>query len=213
MVEAPWPAPRSLQRKSPGPSCGSCLAGHETDYRKWKASDKLEEGPGSPTFFTLGQRFTQLRNAPGNEWLQDYSYEIVRYACKYLGDGYAAFLDPDRPPSGPRASTVQGQALHSLPSPSRPKLGWIRLAPIPRYADGKPWTVRVRQEREGKQAKRHAYIAQARAMGCVRMKTSNDENNPLYGINLGLGDESALALAEYQKSCSRHGTMNGEPVV
>ncbi|MCE2468081.1 MAG: hypothetical protein J4G06_08675, partial [Caldilineaceae bacterium] len=26
------------------------------------------------------QRFTQLRNAPGNAWLQDYSYEIVRYA-------------------------------------------------------------------------------------------------------------------------------------
>ncbi|MCE2467377.1 MAG: helix-turn-helix domain-containing protein, partial [Caldilineaceae bacterium] len=76
------------------------LAGHETDYRTWKASGKLGEGPGRPTFFTLGQRFTQLRNAPGHEWLQDYSYEIVRYACKYMGNAYAAFFDPDRPDHG-----------------------------------------------------------------------------------------------------------------
>ncbi|MCY4521793.1 MAG: helix-turn-helix domain-containing protein, partial [Caldilineaceae bacterium] len=61
------------------------LAGHETDYRMWKAFGKLGEGPGSPTFFTLGKRFTQLRNAPGNEWLQDYSHAIVKYACKYMG--------------------------------------------------------------------------------------------------------------------------------
>ena len=45
------------------------LAGHETDYRTWKASSKLGDGPGAPTFFTLGKQFTQLRNA-----------------CKYLGD-------------------------------------------------------------------------------------------------------------------------------
>ncbi len=30
------------------------LAGHETDYRTWKASGKLGEVPSSPTFFTLG---------------------------------------------------------------------------------------------------------------------------------------------------------------
>ena len=43
-------------------------------------------------------------------------------------------------------------------------------------------------------------IAQARGMGCVRMKTSNEENNPMYGINLELGFESASAWVEYEKN-------------
>ncbi|MXZ43224.1 MAG: helix-turn-helix domain-containing protein [Caldilineaceae bacterium SB0666_bin_21] len=86
------------------------LAGHEKDYRTWKAFGKLGDGPGSPTFFTLGQRFTQLRNAPGHEWLKDYSYEIVRYACKYMGGCLRRVLRPGL--SRPRASAVQGQALH-----------------------------------------------------------------------------------------------------
>ena len=89
------------------------LAGHETGYRQWKASGKLGKDPDDPTFFTLGKRFTQLRHAPGHEWRQDYSYAIVRYACKYMADADAAFFDPDPGPSGPRASPVQGQALHT----------------------------------------------------------------------------------------------------
>ncbi len=95
------------------------LAGHERDYRMWKAFGKLGEGPGSPTFFTLGTRFTQLRNAPGHAWLKDYSYASVRYACKYMGDAYAAFFDPDRPDHG----HPQYKAKHYTQpafSPSRP---------------------------------------------------------------------------------------------
>ena len=149
------------------------LAGHETDYRTWKAFGKLGEGPGSPTFFTLGQRFTQLRNAPGNEWLKDYHYEIVRYVWrpdrgKYMGDAYAAFFDPDRPDHG----RPQYKARHytkpafTIPSKVRiqdgrlyiPKMGWTRLGPIHRYADGKPLTVRIKQESEGKQPRWYAYI-------------------------------------------------------
>ena len=144
------------------------LAGHERDYRIWEAAGKLGDGPGSPTFFTLGQRFTQLRNAPGHEWLKDYSYEIVRYVCKYMGDAYAAFFDPDRPDHG----RPQYKARHytkpafTIPSHVRiedgrlyiPKMGWTRLGPVHRYADGKPLTVRVKQESESKQPKWYAYI-------------------------------------------------------
>ena len=144
------------------------LAGHETDYRMWKAFGKLGEGPGSPTFFTLGQRFTQLRNAPGHEWLQDYGYEIVRYTCKYMGDAYAAFFDPDRPDHGRPQYKARHytQPAFTIPSQVRiedgrlyiPKRGWMRLGPIHRYADGQPRTVRVRQESEGRQPKWYAYI-------------------------------------------------------
>ena len=84
------------------------LAGHETDYRTWKAAGK----PGDDPTFTLGKRFTQLRNAPGHEWLKDYSYEIVRYTCKYMGDAYAAYLRRRRhqPPS--TTSPAKGR-IHS----------------------------------------------------------------------------------------------------
>ena len=144
------------------------LAGHETDYRMWKAFGKLGEGPGSPTFFTLGRRFTQLRNAPGNEWLKDYGYEIVRYVCKYMGDAYAAFFDPDRPDHGRPQYKARHytQPAFTIPSQVRiedgrlyiPKRGWMRLGPIRRYADGKPLTVRIRQESESRQPKWYAYI-------------------------------------------------------
>ncbi len=144
------------------------LAGHERDYRLWKAAGELGDGPGDPTFFTLGKRFTQLRNAPGHEWLQDYSYEIVRYTCKYMGDAYAAFFDPDRPDHGRPQYKAKHYTRPAFTIPSRvriedgrlyiPKMGWTRLGPIPRYADCQPLTVRVRQESEGKQPKWYAYI-------------------------------------------------------
>ena len=110
------------------------LAGHETDYRMWMASGKLEDGTGSPTFFTLAQRFTQLQNTPDNKWLQDHSHEIVRYACKYMRDGYAAFLDSDRLDHGrsPCKAKHYTQPDFTIPPAVRiqdgclrnPKLGW-----------------------------------------------------------------------------------------
>ena len=39
-----------------------------------------------------------------------------------------------------------------------------------------------------------------RDMGCVRMETSNKENNSMHGFNFGLGFESASALVEYPKT-------------
>ena len=144
------------------------LAGHERDYRMWKAFGKPGEGPGSPTFFTLGRRFTQLRNTPGHEWLQDYSCAIVRYACKYLGNAYAAFFDPDRPNHGRPQYKARHYTKPAFTIPSRvriqdgrlyiPKMGWMRLGPIHRYADGQPLTVRIKQESEGRQPKWYACI-------------------------------------------------------
>ena len=144
------------------------LAGHQQAYRCWREHGRQGQGPGSPTFFTLGKRFTQVRNAPGNEWLQAYSFAIVRYACKYMADAYAAFFDPNRPDHG----MPQFKAKHfttpgfTIPSDVRledgrlyiPKLGWLRLAPLRRYAGCKPLMVRCKQESETKQPKWYAYI-------------------------------------------------------
>ena len=81
--------------------------------RAWDGRPHVEgvrqTGGRSPTFFALGQRFTQLRNAPGNEWLPDCGCGSVRPACGYMGDAYAAFLDPDRLDRG------QGHIANRLP--------------------------------------------------------------------------------------------------
>ena len=144
------------------------LAGHQQDYRCWREYGRLGKGPGSPTFFTLGKRFTQLRDAPGNEWLKDYSFKVVRYTCKYMADAYTAFFDLNRPDHG----LPQFKAKHfttpgfTLPDNIRiederlyiPKLGWLRLAPIRRCAGCKPLTVRCKQESETKQPKWYACI-------------------------------------------------------
>ena len=145
------------------------LDSHQTAYRMWRTFGRLGKGPGSPTFFTLGKRFTKIRNAPGNAWMKDYSFEIVRYACKYMADAYAAYFDPNRPDHGlPRFKakhyTTPG---FTIPSGVRiedgrlylPKRGWLRLAPLRRYADCKPLTVCCKQESETKQPKWYAYIA------------------------------------------------------
>ena len=42
-------------------------------------------------------------------------------------------------------------------------------------------------------------VAQARDLGCARMRTSNEENNPMYGINIKLGFASSPAWKEYEK--------------
>ena len=109
-----------------------------------------------------------MRNAPGHEWLQAYGYEIVRYTCKYLGDAYAAFFDPDRPDHGRPQYKARHytQPAFTIPSHVRiedgslyiPKMGWTRLGPVHRYADGQPLTVRIKQESEGRQPKWHACI-------------------------------------------------------
>ena len=98
----------------------------------------------------------------------DYSYEIVRYTCKYMGDAYAAFFDPDMPDHGRPQYKAKYYTQPAFTIPSRvriedgrlylPKRGWMRLGPIRRYADGQPLTVWGKQESEGRQPKWCAYI-------------------------------------------------------
>ena len=142
---------------------------HQTRYWMWRSFGELGKGPGIPTFFTLGKLFTQVRNAPGNEWLKDYSFAVVRYACKYMADAYGAYFDPNRPDHGmPRFKAKHfTKPGFTIPTDVRladgrlyiPKRGWMRLGPTRRYVGCTPLTVRVKQESETKQPKWYAYIA------------------------------------------------------
>ena len=134
----------------------------------WAKACRKKMGPSpSTSFFTLGRRFTELRNDPDHAWLKEYPYKVVRYSLKYLADAYA------RVQGGPGErgqAPVQGPTLHRAgvhhprgrPDGRRPSVraqgGWLRLAGSDPYADCKPLTVRVRMEGTEQHPKWYAYV-------------------------------------------------------
>ena len=46
----------------------------------------------SPTFFTLGKAFTDLRNSNGHEWLKELPFAVVRYTLKRQADAWQRFF-------------------------------------------------------------------------------------------------------------------------
>ena len=90
----------------------------------------------SVSFFTLGKRFTVLRNDPAHAWLKAYPAAVVRYALKYLADAYSRsfeIADAGLPQFKSRHCTTPG---FTIPDKVRmdgtrlhiPKVGWVRLA-------------------------------------------------------------------------------------
>ncbi|MXZ43013.1 MAG: transposase, partial [Caldilineaceae bacterium SB0666_bin_21] len=134
----------------------------------WAKAVRRKMGPSpSTSFFTLGQRFTELRNDPDHAWLKAYPYKVVRYSLKYLADAYKRFLaDPvneGKPRFKARHCTVpaftipeavrmDGDRLHV------PRVGWLRLAGSNPYAGCRPLTVRVRMEGTEQHPKWYAYV-------------------------------------------------------
>ena len=134
----------------------------------WAKAIRRKMGPGpSTSFFTLGQRFTELRNDPNHAWLKDYPYKVVRYSLKYLADAYARYkADPANEGKPrfkarhftvpaftiPEAVRMDGDRLHV------PKVGWLRLAGSDPYAGCRPLTVRVRMEGTEQHPKWYAYV-------------------------------------------------------
>ena len=49
--------------------------------------------PPSPTFFTLGKAFTELRRSNDAAWLQELPFSVVRYALKRQADAWRQFLE------------------------------------------------------------------------------------------------------------------------
>ncbi|MCY4520548.1 MAG: helix-turn-helix domain-containing protein, partial [Caldilineaceae bacterium] len=116
-TEAPEPVPRGGRlRLYPGDAAtgilltavaGACrhvwnhmLADQERRYRLWQA---YRIGPKPvPTFFTLGRRFTVLRNDPDHAWLKDYPFACVRYSLKCLADAYQRYRKDPQTEGKPR---------------------------------------------------------------------------------------------------------------
>ena len=88
----------------------------------------------SPTFFTLGKGFTELRKSSSRKWLQDLSYKVVRYALKYQADAWSRFFSKEggRPKFHSRGRSTPS---FTIPDDVRiedgkvhvPKIGWFML--------------------------------------------------------------------------------------
>ena len=156
----------------------------------WAQAVRRKMGPGpSTSFFTLGRRFTELRNDPDHAWLKAYPYAVVRYSLKYLADAYARYkADPANAGQAP----VQGPApyragVHDAQRPSGwtgiacnvPKVGWLRLAGSDPYAGCRPLTVRVRMEGTEQHPKWHAHV-------CYEVPAEQVKHSPYADGALGL---------------------------
>ncbi len=141
------------------------LADCQWHYRMWKMY-KIGPKP-SVSFFTLGQRFTALRNDPAHAWLKAYPAAVVRYALKYLADAYTRSFDSaeaglphfksrHRTTPGftiPQAVRMDGTRLHI------PKVGWVRLAGNHgRYLGCPAQQVRLLREGTERHPKWYAYV-------------------------------------------------------
>ena len=106
--------------------------------------------PPSPTFFTLGKAFTQLRKV--TPWLQEMPFAPVRYALKHQADAWQRYF---RGQSGRPRFKRRGSDSVTLPQDVRiedgrlhfPKIGWMRLSrrggnP---YADARPVSATVKR--------------------------------------------------------------------
>ena len=141
------------------------LADQERRYRMWQMY-KIGPKP-STSFFTLGQRFTQLRNDPDHAWLKDYPFACVRYSLKYLADAYTRYLKDPQTEGKPRFKARHRTVpAFTIPEAVKldgdrlrvPKVGWLRLAGSNQYVDCQPLTVRVRMEGTEQHPKWYAYV-------------------------------------------------------
>ena len=106
----------------------------------------------STSFFSLGKEFTQLRKEI--DWMQEYSFKIVRYTLKYQADAWQGFYKGVR--KHPRFHSKYGKRpSFTIPENVKikdgqlliPKVGWMRIrrkGGNP-YPDGKPVKATVKK--------------------------------------------------------------------
>ena len=82
----------------------------------WAKAVRKKMGPGpSTSFFTLGRRFTALRNDPDHAWLKDYPYQVVRVHLLRGDRGAGEAACPGRRAgSGPQRGAGHGQRGHRV---------------------------------------------------------------------------------------------------
>ena len=149
------PGSRSNARKLSG-IAGACrfvwnhfLAKNKEEYELAKKNGAKKP---STSFFSLGKEFTQLRKEI--DWMQEYSFKIVRQTLKYQADAWQGFYRGVR--KHPRFHSKYGKRpSFTIPENVKikdgqlhiPKVGWMRIrrkGGNP-YPDGKPVKATVKK--------------------------------------------------------------------
>ena len=149
------PGSRSNARKLSG-IAGACrfvwnhfLAKNKEEYELAKKNGAKKP---STSFFSLGKEFTQLRKEI--DWMQEYSFKIVRYTLKYQADAWQGFYKGFR--QHPRFHSKYGKRpSFTIPEDVKikdgqlliPRVGWMRIrrkGGNP-YPDGKPVKASVKK--------------------------------------------------------------------
>ena len=150
------PGSRSNARKLSG-IAGACrfvwnhfLAKNKEEYELAKKNGAKKP---STSFFSLGKEFTQFRKEI--DWMQEYSFKIVRHTLKYQADAWQGFYKGVR--EHPRFHSKYGKRpSFTIPENVKikegqlliPKVGWMRIrrkGGNP-YPDGKPVKATVKKE-------------------------------------------------------------------
>ena len=149
------PGSRSNARNLSG-IAGACrfvwnhfLAKNKEEYELAKKNGAKKP---STSFFSLGKEFTQLRKEI--DWMQEYSFKIVRHTLKYQADAWQGFYKGVR--KHPRFHSKYGKCpSFTIPENVKikdgqlhiPKVGWMRIrrkGGNP-YPDGKPVKATVKK--------------------------------------------------------------------
>ena len=149
------PGSRSNARRLSG-IAGACrfvwnhfLAKNKEEYELAKKNGAKKP---STSFFSLGKEFTQLRKEI--DWMQEYSFKIVRHTLKYQADAWQGFYRGVR--KHPRFHSKYGKRpSFTIPEDVKikdgqlhiPKVGWMRIrrkGGNP-YPDGKPLKATVKK--------------------------------------------------------------------
>ena len=150
-----FPGSRSNARKLSG-IAGACrfvwnhfLAKNKEEYELAKKNGAKKP---STSFFSLGKEFTQLRKEI--DWMQEYSFKIVRHTLKYQADAWQGFYKGVR--KHPRFHSKYGKRpSFTIPEDVKikdgqlliPKVGWMRIRRKggKPYPDGKPVKATVKK--------------------------------------------------------------------
>ena len=151
----------------------------------------------SPTFFTLGKAFTDLRRV--TPWLQDMPYAAVRYTLKYQADAWRRFFDGT---AGRPRFKRRGRDSVTIPEDVRikdnqlwfPRLGWLAL----RRRGGNPYP-------EGRPVKAVLKRAGGRWMATVCYEVevpAQADDGTVTGIDRNVRQ---LASFDGERVCLHHG--------
>ncbi len=108
----------------------------------------------SLSFFSLGKRFTKLRQS--TEWLDQYSFTVVRYALKYQAEAWQAFFKGQREHLQFHSRSAHKDSFTAIQGAFKmdgenvyiQKIGWMkfrRKGGDP-YPDGEPIEVTVKKD-------------------------------------------------------------------